>query len=75
MKSVNDIAVIVQARTNSQRIPNKMLRPFANTNLFELVLSKLLKSKVILEVMNQLTMTIVFKKYMSGMINYLLNMS
>ena len=47
MKSVNDIAVIVQARTNSQRIPNKMLRPFANTNLFELVLSKLLKSKVI----------------------------
>ena len=47
MKNVNDIAVIVQARTNSQRIPNKMLRPFANTNLFELVLSKLLKSKVI----------------------------
>ena len=47
MKSVNDIAVIVQARTNSQRIPNKMLRPFANTNLFELVLSKLLKSKII----------------------------
>ena len=47
MKSVNDIAVIVQARTNSQRIPNKMLRPFAGTNLFELALSKLLKSKVI----------------------------
>ena len=47
MKNIKDIAVIVQARTNSQRIPNKMLRPFANTNLFELVLSKLLKSKVI----------------------------
>ena len=47
MKNIKDIAVIVQARTNSQRISNKMLRPFANTNLFELVLSKLLKSKVI----------------------------
>ena len=47
MKNIKDIAVIVQARTNSQRIPNKMLRPFANTNLFELVLSKLLKSKII----------------------------
>lgn len=47
MKNIKDIAVIIQARTNSQRIPNKMLRPFANTNLFELVLSKLLKSKVI----------------------------
>ena len=47
MKNIKDIAVIIQARTNSQRIPNKMLRSFANTNLFELVLSKLLKSKVI----------------------------
>jgi len=47
VKNIKDIAVIVQARTNSQRIPNKMLRPFANTNLFELVLSKLLKSKTI----------------------------
>ena len=47
MKNLKDIAVIVQARTNSQRIPNKMLRPFANTNLFELTLSKLLKSKII----------------------------
>jgi len=47
VKNIKDIAVIIQARTNSQRIPNKMLRPFANTNLFELVLSKLLKSKVI----------------------------
>ena len=47
MKSIKDVAVIVQARTNSQRIPNKMLRPFADTNLFELILSKLLKSKII----------------------------
>ena len=47
MKNIKDIAIIVQARTNSQRIPNKMLRPFVNTNLFELILSKLLKSKII----------------------------
>ena len=47
MKNIKDIAVIVQARTNSQRIPNKMLRSFADTNLFELALSKLLKSKII----------------------------
>ena len=47
MKNIKDITVIVQARTNSQRIPNKMLRPFADTNLFELALSKLLKSKTI----------------------------
>ena len=47
MKNIKDIAVIVQARTNSQRIPNKMLRPFADTNLFKLTLSKLLKSEII----------------------------
>ena len=47
MKDIKDIAVIVQARINSQRVPNKMLRPFAGTNLFELTLNKLLNSKVI----------------------------
>ncbi len=47
MKDIKDIAVIVQARVNSQRVLNKMLRPFADTNLFELTLNKLLNSKVI----------------------------
>ena len=47
MKDIKDIAVIVQARVNSQRVLNKMLRPFAGTNLFELTLNKLLNSKVI----------------------------
>ena len=47
MKNIKDIVVIVQARTNSQRIPNKMLRSFAGTNLFKLILSKLLNSKII----------------------------
>ena len=46
-KNIKDIAVIVQARVNSQRVLNKMLRPFAGTNLFELTLNKLLNSKVI----------------------------
>ena len=35
------IAIIVQARVNSQRCKNKMLRKFDNTSLFELQLSKL----------------------------------
>ena len=46
-KNIKDIAVIVQARVNSQRVLNKMLRPFAGTNLFELTLNKLLNSKII----------------------------
>ena len=47
MKDFNDIAFIVQARLNSQRVPNKMLRPFADKNLFGIVLDKLLSSNVI----------------------------
>lgn len=41
MKSIDNIAFIVQARLNSQRVPRKMLRPFAETTLFDLVLDKL----------------------------------
>lgn len=47
MKNINEIAFIVQARLNSERVPNKMLRPFAGSSLFGIVLDKLLKSKVI----------------------------
>ena len=47
MKNLNDIAFIVQARLNSQRVPQKMIKPFAGSNLFELILDKLLQSKVI----------------------------
>ena len=42
-----DICIVVQARLESQRVPGKMLRPFAGTNLFEILIKKLLKSKVI----------------------------
>ena len=47
MKNVNDIAFIVQARLNSQRVPRKMIKPFAGTNLFGIILDKLLTSDVI----------------------------
>tara|TARA_R110000744_G_C19306220_1_gene556236 strand:+ start:591 stop:1283 length:693 start_codon:yes stop_codon:yes gene_type:complete len=46
-KNIDDIAFIVQARLNSQRVPQKMIKPFAGTNLFGLVLDKLLQSKII----------------------------
>lgn len=45
MKNLGNIAFIVQARLNSQRVPRKMLRPFAGTTLFELVLDKLVAAK------------------------------
>ena len=35
MKDIKDILVVVQARLNSQRVPQKMIRPFNDTNLFE----------------------------------------
>ena len=47
MKNIDEIAFIVQARLNSQRVPMKMIKPFAGTNLFGLILDKLLESEVI----------------------------
>ena len=41
MKPLDSIAIIVQARLNSQRVPQKMIRPFAGTTLFDLVLNKI----------------------------------
>jgi CMP-N-acetylneuraminic acid synthetase len=46
MKNVNDILFIVQARTNSERVPNKMLRAFAGTNLMEICLLKIKQSNI-----------------------------
>ncbi len=45
MKKLNEIAVVVQARLNSERVPQKMIRPFNDTTLFGLVLDKLKASK------------------------------
>ena len=47
MTRLDDTAFIVQARLNSQRVPQKMIRPFAGSNLFGIILDKLLSSKVI----------------------------
>ena len=41
MKQLDEIAIVVQARLNSQRVPQKMIRPFADTTLYDLVLEKI----------------------------------
>ena len=45
MKKLDEIAVIVQARLNSERVPQKMIRSFNDTTLFGLILDKLKASK------------------------------
>ena len=47
MKNIKDILFIIQARLNSQRVPQKMIRPFSDTNLFEIAIKKVLNSKLI----------------------------
>lgn len=47
MKDIKDVVFIIQARTQSTRVPNKMLRPFAGSNLFEIAVDKILKSRII----------------------------
>ena len=47
MKDIKDIVFIIQARTQSTRVPNKMLKPFAGSNLFEIAVEKILSSKLI----------------------------
>ena len=49
MKNINDICIVVQARLGSQRVPGKMLRPFAGTTLVDILFEKLKSSKVIPE--------------------------
>ena len=46
-KNINDICILVQARMGSQRVPGKMLRPFAGTTLVDILFEKLKSSKVI----------------------------
>ena len=47
MKDIKDVVFIIQARTQSTRVPNKMLRPFASSNLFEIAIKKVLSSNLI----------------------------
>lgn len=46
-KDIKDVCFIVQARLGSQRIPSKMIRPFAGTTLVDITIEKILKSKII----------------------------
>jgi N-acylneuraminate cytidylyltransferase len=47
MKDIKDIFFFTQARTGSIRVPNKMLRPFGDSCLFEIAIQKMLKSSLI----------------------------
>lgn len=47
MKDIKDVCFIVQARLNSERVPRKMLKSFANSTLLDICLSKLLRSSVV----------------------------
>lgn len=46
-KSIEDICILVQARMGSQRVSRKMLRPFADTTLMDILFNKLTKSTVL----------------------------
>lgn len=47
MKKIEDVCLLVQARLGSQRVPGKMIRPFAGTTLVDILFEKLSKSTVI----------------------------
>ena len=44
MKKIDEIAIIVQARLSSKRIPSKMIKPFAESTLLDICLEKIKKS-------------------------------
>ena len=41
MKNINEVCLIVQARLGSQRVPRKMIKPFAGTTLVDILFKKL----------------------------------
>ena len=47
MKKINDVCVLVLARLGSQRVPGKMIKPFADTTLIDILFDKLKSSKQI----------------------------
>jgi CMP-N-acetylneuraminic acid synthetase len=47
MKNINDVCLLVQARLGSQRVPRKMIRPFAGTTLVDILFDKIGNSTVI----------------------------
>ena len=45
MKDINEVAVVIQARLGSQRVPQKMIKPFANTTFLDIFLEKIKSCK------------------------------
>lgn len=46
MAEERKVAFVMQARLNSQRVPNKMLKPFAGTTLFDIAMRKAVESGI-----------------------------
>ena len=47
MKQLDDVVFVIYARLSSQRVPVKMLRPFAGTTLVDIALDKIKNSSII----------------------------
>ena len=47
MKDINNILFIIQARMQSERVPQKMLKTFGDSSLFEIAINKILSSSLI----------------------------
>jgi CMP-N-acetylneuraminic acid synthetase len=45
MKKIEDIAIVIQARLGSQRIPQKMIKPFSGTTLTDIFMEKVKQCK------------------------------
>ena len=47
MKNIDEVAIVVQARLSSTRIPGKMIRSFADSTLVDILFEKLKRSSII----------------------------
>ena len=47
MKNIKDTVFIIPARAQSTRVPKKMFKPFAHSNLTEIAIDKIFKSSII----------------------------
>ena len=41
MKNINEVCLVVQARLGSQRVPQKMIKPFCGSSLVSILFNKL----------------------------------
>lgn len=46
-KHINKVCLVIQARLNSERVPKKMIKPFAGSTLLDVCISKVIKSSII----------------------------